>query len=52
MDEVKLSLLEAKLESIRVAHEVLKIQYDKNIAILNNLTPKVGMKRKRWQIDI
>ena len=48
----KITVLEAKLESIRLAYEALKIQYDKNIAILNGLTPKVGQKRTRWQCDI
>jgi hypothetical protein len=52
MNEVKISVLEAKLESIRLSYEALKIQYDKNIDILNGLTPKVGQKRKRWQCDI
>ena len=47
MNEVKISVLEAKLESIRLSYEALKIQYDKNIDILNGLTPKVGQKRKR-----
>lgn len=47
--EIMIKGLEAEIEKMRKSYETLKIQYNTNIVRINDLTPKCGQKRKRWQ---
>jgi hypothetical protein len=46
-----LKKVQFELDEIHKSYLELEKKYDNNLKIINGLTPKVGSKRKRWQMD-
>ncbi len=46
-----LKKVQIELDEIQKSYLELEKKYDDNLKIIDCLKPKVGQKRKRWQID-
>ena len=44
----KITELENKIKQMEESMRTLQVKHDENVVIINNLHPKVGMKRKRF----
>jgi predicted nucleic acid-binding Zn-ribbon protein len=47
-----LNKVQMELDEIQKAYQELKKKYDSNLTTIKRLEPKVGQKRKRWQMDL
>jgi chaperonin cofactor prefoldin len=47
-----LKKVQMELDEIQKAYQELEKKYDENITTIKRLEPKVGFKRKRWQMEL
>jgi len=52
MSSIELNNIQEKLDELKLAYIKLLIQHNNNLKLLDKLQPKVGKKRKFWQIGI
>ena len=54
METYRENLMKVQLELDEIQKSYLELakKYDENLKILGGLSPKVGSKRKRWQMDM
>ena len=46
----KITELELQIRQMEESMRILQVKHDENVALINELRPKVGKKRKWWQV--